>query len=374
MPVNTSLNPLQPTAAQLAANKTRLAAEQKNNGGTFGDLVDRVGSLLHLPEIGFSEALSGGNKTVNTNKPVGVDLTGGIYTDAMIPNKVSINPDTRYNNIGNTEELLNNNIINNGNGNSNSGINSAAARAYLSQIYALPDVLQNLLTSNEDQYSSVMSGYKNEMGTAEKNYNQAVESNELNKNTSVQAAQLAAAQGARGLRSTLAAIGALGGTGSLLANRAVAAAANADIGNAKNTFDTNAKSLTSTWEDTQAADEKRRLEAKTALENANIKSRGDVSSQRQSIFSKIAELLGGAGDTAGANTYVAQGIAEQPTITAASRTVAPSYNTNKLLFTPSTLSTYLGGQNDMSVNVAGGSNAPTSSIYTTTKKRDQELV
>lgn len=252
-------------------------------------------------------------------------------------------------------------------------VNQALVNAYLSQISALPETLQNLLTSNTSKYNSVMGGYKGEMTTATNNFNRATNTNEQNRTNSMQASNLAAAQGARGLRATLAAIGALGGTGELLANRAVAQSANQDIGAAKNAFDTNATALSGTYEDVKAADERRKLDAASELVNANTKSRGENASSGQDLYAKIAALYGDVKDTGNAKTYVDKGIALQPDVTAASKVQSPSYDTGKLAFTPAALAKYLGGQNDMSVNVAGGNNLPTNTIFTNTKKRDQEL-
>jgi len=72
-----NLNPLQLTPAQLAANKAAIGnAQPSNGGGSFiGDTIDNIGSFLHLPEMGISEALAGGNPTTNTANPVGVDIT-----------------------------------------------------------------------------------------------------------------------------------------------------------------------------------------------------------------------------------------------------------------------------------------------------------
>lgn len=348
-------------------------------GNWFADAVDNVGSFLHLPEIGISEALAGGKKTVNSANPVGVDITespiawglgtAGAYDKAMAP-EVTTTP------------IADSTVINGGTGTGGSGtggvgggsaINQAALNAYLSQLSALPTVLQNLLTSNQEQYDSVMGGYRGEMENAKRKYDTSVTNNELNRGNSIQSANIAAAQGARGLRSTLAAIGALGGTGQLLANRAVAGEANRDIGEARQTFDTNATSLTDAWNDTELANDKREAEAEAALKNANIRSRGEVASNNQNIYAQLAKLYGDAGDTGKATEYAAKGIGYQPDVTAASRTVAPSYDRSKLSFTPAELAQYLGGKNDLSVDVVGGDNLPNSTLITNTKKRDQEL-
>lgn len=253
-------------------------------------------------------------------------------------------------------------------------VNSAALNMYNSQLAALSQQLANLLASNSDQYNSVMGGYQSEFDNASQQHAQAVTQNEQNQNNSRQAAELAAAQGARGLRATLAAIGGLGGTGDVLANRMVAQSANADIGNANDTFDSNATSLQNTWDTTQTANDRRKADAAAQLQNANTKSRGDVAAQGQDIYSKMAGLYGTANDTGNANTMVARGMAYQPDITAASRSVAPTYDRSRLSFSPGELAKYLGGQNDMSVNVAGGdSGLPAGQIYTNTKKRDLEI-
>jgi len=351
-------------------------------GNWFADAVDNVGSFLHLPEIGISEALAGGKKTVNSANPVGVDITESplayglgtaqAYDKAMATPVVSptgIADSTVINGVDTGTGLGGGGTGGTGGG----GVNMAAVSSYLSQLGALPEILQNLLTSNKGQFDSVMGGYKGEMENAERKYNTATTTNEQNKGNSIQAAQLAAAQGARGLKATLAAIGALGGTGELLANRAVAGEANRDIGTAKNVFDTNATSLTDAWNDTETANRKREADAAAAFENANVRSRGDVASQHQNIYAQLAQLYGNAGDTGTADSYVSKGVGFQPDVTAASRTAAPTYDRGKLAFTPAELAKYLGGQNDMSVDVVGGSAIPTSSIITNTKKRDQEL-
>lgn len=268
----------------------------------------------------------------------------------------------------------NTNLVSGGGGGTGGpAVSSALVNSYMSQLGALPQILANLLASNQAQYDSVMGGYQDEFKNAEGKYNESVTQNELNRDHSIQAAELAAAQGARGLRATLAAIGALGGTGELLANRAVAGEANRDMGGANDTFDSNATSLNRTWADTQVAERKREADARAQFENANTKSRGDVASQHQGIYEKLASLYSDAGDTGTAESYIQKGIAHQPDVTAASRAVAPRYDTGNLAFSPGQMAKYLGGQNDMSVNVMGGASVPSGTILTNTKKRDLEL-
>jgi len=249
---------------------------------------------------------------------------------------------------------------------------TAAARASTQKsIDALQQILANKLANAQDQYQQVINQYNDEDALNQKQYDDQTTSNEQNRTNTIQAALLAAAQGGQGLRATLASLGALGGTGSVLANRAIASGANQDIGGANNTFDTNAKTLDTSWAQTQQDEKNRRAQADTDLANAKLAAQGDVATQAQTLYKDLANLWSTAGNSGQAASALAQADTYLPQITAASRTATPTFTPQSAVFSPGTLASYLAGNNDMSVQTAGGDQTPINSpLYALTKKRD----
>lgn len=252
---------------------------------------------------------------------------------------------------------------------------SAARDQTLGSINGLDQILANKLAEAEAEYQKVMQGYNEQDANNQQEYDQNVSTNEGNREAQHQAALLAAAQGGRGLYATLASIGALGGTGKLLANRAVAGEANADLGAADKTFTDNATNLESTFKKLKQQEDQRKLDANSNLEANKQADQYDIADQRQSLWKDMADLWTKAGN----NTESANALAKAGSYTndkvANTRPVVAKYAPADLQFSAPQLKSYLAGANDMTVHAADNAGgAPINgAIFTSTKKRDTAL-
>ena len=122
-------------------------------------------------------------------------------------------------------------------------LNQAAVDATNKAISSLDIERDTGYRNIDDSFNSLISRYGKEAAQNEADYREQGETNTNNLVKNKQNALVAAAQGRRGLRGSLAAIGALSGDGGVLADRAVTAAANQDIGEAADTYAGNAVQL-----------------------------------------------------------------------------------------------------------------------------------
>ena len=205
-----------------------------------------------------------------------------------------------------------------------------------------------------DERNSLLSRYDRERSTNEADYNDQTVTNNQNLLRNKQNALQAAAQGARGLRGTLASIGALGGDGIKLANRAVTTSANQDIGEAAETAATNAQTLDKAWGRFQEEDTDRRNELETQVRNRRTALEGSIDTKRQGYFQKMAELFSEIGDAGSASRYLNMAGDLNAPIAQKSAVVAAPMVARTAAFTPGSLSEYLAGTGDMTVQTQAG--------------------
>lgn len=250
---------------------------------------------------------------------------------------------------------------------------AARVNPLIAQYNSLSTARETGLKAAQTEFDNMMKGYADQFAIDKQRYDSQVTQNEQNLTKNRQAALLQASQGGQGLRAVLAAMGALNGTGSVLADRAIAQAANKDIGEAQNTFDTNASTLTDAWADTEAEKEKREAAARLALENA----RNNV---ERTYYSNKIDVLGRLASAYGNNPQGLQyanqigGLSDTLARIAPERAV--SYADISSLYNPQNLANYLAGTKNLQVQAQSGNaqpNAPSSVVATPTQRRRDEL-
>lgn len=221
-------------------------------------------------------------------------------------------------------------------------------------------------------YRSTINQYDDQYAIDQGKYTGQVTQNEQNLTGNRQAALLQASQGAQGLRAVLAAMGALNGTGSVLAGRVVSQAANKDIGDAQNTFETNAGNLTGAWADTEANDKQRRTTAKNALDASLNANKTSYLNSRIEILGKLANAYGPG--SAKGQEYANEAAQLYEQVAGIPQGQAVSYTPVSSLYSPQTLSKYLAGTNNLQVEATSGNSQPSSpSVIATVSKRKDEI-
>jgi len=256
-------------------------------------------------------------------------------------------------------------------------LNQAAVDATNAAIGSLDIERDTGYRNIDDSFNSLISRYSKEAANNEADYTEQSETNTNNLQKNKQNALIAAAQGRRGLRGTLAALGALSGDGSVLADRAVTTAANQDIGEAADTFATNAQGLDKAIGRFRDEDKDRRAEAETTRNNQRTALEGSIASKRQNYFQKLAEIFGQADRTGEANTNLQRAGELNNEIASKTRVASTAFTPRAAAFTPGDLESYLAGAGDMTVDVrAGGTGEganPTSLVAGRRRKEDREL-
>jgi hypothetical protein len=167
-------------------------------------------------------------------------------------------------------------------------------------------------------------------------------------------------------------MGALNGTGSILADRAIGQAANKDIGEAQNNFETNASTLTGAWADTEAQDKQRRSQAQSALEASFNNADTSFYNNKIDILGKLANVFGAdSGQGAG---YANEAASLYGKVAKIPQGQAVSYTPVSSLYSPQNLAKYLAGTNNLQVQTQSGNTQPsTPSVVATVSKRKDEL-
>lgn len=233
-------------------------------------------------------------------------------------------------------------------------LNQAAVDATIKAVDSLGVEQDTGYRNIDDSFTSLISRYDKEAGQNEADYTGQTETNTNNLQKNKQNALIAAAQGRRGLRGTLASIGALSGDGGVLADRAVTTGANQDIGEAADTFATNAQGLDKAIGRFREEDKDRRAEAETTRANQRTALEGSIASKRQNYFQKLAEIYGGAERTGDANTWLQRAGDLNNEIASKTRVAATAFSPRSAAFTPGDLESYLAGAGDMTVDVRAG--------------------
>ena len=246
----------------------------------------------------------------------------------------------------------------------------------LDSLNALETVRNNARQASLDQYNKNLAGYSAAEAQDLANYNRQVSQNEANLASDRQAALLSASQSGRGLRSILAALGALGGTGQVLADRAVANAANLDIGDAQDTFGTNVDTLGTAYRETEQEQRQRRADADAALQNEYNAADLARAQGQQSTYETLANLFG-LDTTSGAN-YATKAASLYPSIASASRQSVAKYADPSNLYSDQALENYKAGIKDLTVATAPSASQRTGSnlqVYQgNNRRRDEEVV
>lgn len=256
-----------------------------------------------------------------------------------------------------------------------SGPSAAEIQGFLDAISQLDTILGNKNQQADKDYQDALKAYGDQNTIDAQRHADQVAQNEQNLERQRQQALLAGAQGGQGLRSVLDSLGALGGTGAVLANRAIAAAANQDLGNASDTFNTNATSIGNNWADAESAATKRDLEAKRQHELVLQQNEANVLAQKQSNYRDLANLFDqGSAQRA---QYVLKANALGPDIARTTAPVSGTYAKSQALFAPADIKNYLAGTSDLTVNTSGAganSSVPINSpLFATSSRKDKQL-
>ena len=339
-----------------------------SNRGNVVKAVKTVGRLAPVIGSGLIAA-EGANKVSQSMSPTAYapELASRIQTGNIA--------DSGQTNVPNVNNLPNNSLVSaggDGSGGTQYQDTTASRNATQTSINSLDEILNNALAKITGTYDNIVAGYDQNDAQNETAYQTQKSANENNRQQQHQNALLSAAQGGRGLRATLASLGALGGTGSLLANRAISDTANADIGAADKTFDTNATTLSTADDYTKADQLKRRQEAADAKAGEESAARNDSLTLRQNLLKDMSGFWGKAGNNAQADNYMGQASSLTPQIASNTRAQVTPYKATDLAYNAGQLQNYLGGAKNMAVQAGGGQSgaAINSPLFATTRKRD----
>lgn len=268
--------------------------------------------------------------------------------------------------------------VGSGGGGGSQYTNTDAARQRIqANLDALDGLLEAQNATAKGEYDTLISQYDTEDARAKQDYERQTQTNVDARSRGLQGAYTAATQGSRGLSGVLASIGALSGTGVDLANRAVAQAANTDIGNVNDNYTTNATNLNTAWARTEEDQIKRREAADTALENARLKNAGDIAKQRIDLYGQLGDKYADAGMFDQAKSTSAKIDPHYKTINKAAKAATPNFTAMKASFDPAALETYLAGGYNQSVSTQGGgagANLPANTpLYAQSRKKDKAL-
>lgn len=238
---------------------------------------------------------------------------------------------------------------------------------------SLDTVLKNALSGADTEYNAVKDAYALEDAENLTKYQGDVEKNEITRDESTQASLLGAARGSRGLYATLASLGALGGTGKMLANRAISTEANADLGAGEKSFETNVENLFDARSIVEKQEKQRKLDAEKTWKDTRQSAEHDYYKGKQDLSKEMASLWQEAGNFGEANNWTNTASAYTPEVAARTKVNPAQYAKTPLAYKAPELSKYLGGMNSTAVNV-DGANPINGAIYTSTSKKDKELV
>lgn len=247
---------------------------------------------------------------------------------------------------------------------------TAARDATQVSINSLDTILANGLNGADEDYTNVKTAYDTEDAANLENYKGDVQKNEISRDGNTQASLLGAARGSRGLYATLASLGALSGTGRQIANRAVATEANADLGAGERSFDTNVESLFNTRSAVEKQEKQRRLDAEKTWKDTRQNAEHDYFKGSQDLAKEMSGLWTDAGNNGEAGNWLNRSSTFTPQMAAKTKVNPAKYATDPLAYKAPAMNDYLGGMNNMAVNVAGGSPI-NGALYTSTKKRDE---
>ena len=230
----------------------------------------------------------------------------------------------------------------------------------------------NAVQGVRDRFSSILGRYADQENQTKTKFENETSANEGTFSRNQSLALQSAATGRQGLMATLASIGAVGPTALNLADRAVARSSNLDLGEAGRTFESNATSLTESYDKVKQDEKNRRLEAEAARDADIQASEYEYVEQLQRAYQQMADTYaqGDVVDQAKNYTSRAGGLFQQ--LAAKTRPIATPYQSRDIGLDTSNLQKYLAGQRQNSVQVAGGTpGALNSPIYAVSRRREE---
>ena len=341
----------------------------------FGNIVDWLGTAAGAKDYGISEWLNGGKKTANTgnrkfnkyyspyvaeyNKALRSEDkgTGYVYT-----------PEEDGPTTGDGHTLTDTSTGGayggayggggGGGGGSQYTDTTAARSAEQARIDALSTKENNLLASNQNQYSNVLAGYDRERNINQTDYDDNTLNNSQDLQRNKQASLLAGAQGLRGLMNTLGAYGAAGGSGRQLASQAVDSQVNSETGEAANTYSTNQRGLDTSIGRFKEEDEARRRAAQQDLETSNRGVRANIAGERQTALKSLADLWKQAGNQGQAGNLLGE-VGQLNHFIAENAAPSIGVNAKTAAYQAPSLDTYKAGLSDRSTDIADGNSMDT---------------
>lgn len=349
--------------------------------GALGNAADFAGTVFNAPDLGISEALSGGRKTLNTGRfdpNTGKQMnnvnpfTEGFYNTAIHTPETALNTinpivPTPQLNI-NTPPVIDTTAKGLG-GTTASSITQEQANPLLASLRTLDTILGNKNAQSQEEFNRAKTGFDTQDILDKQNFEQNRFQNENTLTKNNQAALLNAANASTGLRGVLAGMGGLSGSGLDIIKRLTGLAANADTGNARQTFDTNATNLNTAWNQAEQTQRQRRQDAEATLANNLQNNKASVLTSRQSIFQKLADLFG-AGTSEG-NRYASEASALAAPIAETTRATVAPYAAPSASFSPAALQSYLAGTQNLTASTTDTGAPINSPVYSSSKKKDQ---
>ena len=343
----------------------------------FGNTVDWLGTAMGARDYGISEWLNGGKKTANTgnrkfnrnyspyvaeyNKALRSEDkgTGYVYTPDGSDSHTTGDDHTLTDSSTNSAYGGGGGGAYGGGGGGSQYTNTTAARAAeQARIDALSTKENNLLASNQNQYSNVLAGYDRERNINQVDYDDNTLNNSQDLQRNKQASLLAGAQGLRGLMNTLGAYGAAGGSGRQLASQAVNSQVNSETGEAANTYSTNQRGLDTSIERFKEEDEARRRAAQQDLETSNRGVRANIAGERQTALRSLADLWKQAGNQGQAGNLLGE-VGQLNHFIAENAAPSIGVNAKTAAYQAPSLDTYKAGLSDRSTDIADGNNMDT---------------
>lgn len=241
----------------------------------------------------------------------------------------------------------------------------------MASLGSLDQVLANRNQASHDEYGRAVAGYKAQDALDSTNHDDSIAQNESSYTAGNQAGLLNAANAYGGLRGVLSSLGGLSGSGAGVIERLVGLAANADTGNARKNFETNATGISQNWATADQARKQRDADSVALRDNNLQNNQADVLNARQSIFKELANLFGAG--TARGNEYSAKAAGLAGDIASTTRKSIAPYQAASSLYSPAALKQYLGGTQNLNVSTAGGPSGPAmnSPVFNSDKRKDQ---
>lgn len=231
----------------------------------------------------------------------------------------------------------------------------------------LPALLQAALAAERQRYGNVVNEFNAQEQGQRKTYDESTVTNQKNYDSTFMDSIRAGIKGLGGLMSLLRGTGAGGGTAEEQARDTVGGVTSNDIRAGADTRNENQSTLdTSLSSFLSELGLKRRVNEDAIVNNERAIQRDNLT-QTQDLFGKMAGFYGDAGDTNGANTWMARAGDLTPAIAANSRAQVSAYDTTPVAIKAPELTAFA-GPTQPSVTTAPGGQVG-SGIFTMTDPR-----